>query len=128
MSLDMDDANNNDILIQNIENKMNKLIQNKNFQLFLFNKNLKVDNNTKSLDKTNFIPKCKQTFLKEEFLKNSCITLTSLFSYLVFQNSNYFKRVYSIGNYKKIFLTTFCLSPMLISLYFSYLDYNLLFK
>jgi hypothetical protein len=115
--------NDDDIKLQNIRNKMNKIIQSKKINFLIIN-NEEYEGNYKL--NYQFTTESKRIFLKHEIIKNILILTISTSVYVYFTKfSHYLQRINSIKYYKQIFLFTFSLCPIAISSYFSVLNYDL---
>jgi hypothetical protein len=115
--LNIDDINQ----LNRIQKKMDAIIHSK----ALSNERGKFQDNQEEvfIEKLNNQNKIEMPILKKEIKNNLIVGSLSLINYLFFTKiSPHFKTVNSIGYYKQIFLFTFCICPLTISLYFSKLN------
>lgn len=110
-------------IIESIRNKINLNIN--EIEKFLNYKN--IPNNTKTSIK--FIKEKKidyTDFMKVEFTKNLIVAASSAIIYVYFTKiSDYMVKANSLKLFKPVFIFTFCLAPIGISLYNTKLDYEI---
>jgi hypothetical protein len=108
--------------INRIKNKMILLYDLKFHQ----NSEIKSDNKINAVFMNKNIPQSfKKKKIKEEIKKTLFISTSAILSYIYFTKvSNMFIRVESLVIFRPIFIFTFCCCPVLISIYFSNLNYK----
>jgi hypothetical protein len=109
-------------ILESIRNKID--INQNDIERYLNYKNMPSTGNTNTSTKEKKIN--NTDFMKVELTKNSIVIASSALLYIYFTRiSDYMIKANSLKIFKPVFLFTFCLAPIGISLYNTKLDYEI---
>jgi len=112
--------------LKRVKNKMDYLINSKKMDfLFITKNNKNQDDNSKMKFKNLSNEVLNEIYYSEVIIKNAILSVISLGAYSYFNRfTDFLNIVNSVYYYKKLFLITFCVLPILLNFKFSKMNYE----